>query len=285
MKKWLYIVLPALLLLSNQAAACTIITATKGKTVLFASNEDQAPNTSYLVIDATGKYGVVFIATPMPDSPLVMQMGVNEEGLVYDINSIGKETLIHVPNTLQQKEWALVALMRETSSVDELLGKFFKYDWGTSISYQIHIADRFGDAAVIHPGKDGRLTYTRIDKNKGYLISTNFNLRDVELARWVSSRYQTADSRLKDLSTEADLSQKFMASVLQATHQEAGFISPAKTIYSVVVNPKTLDIHLYYDGIFNKSYLLNVRSELSGASGKQIVPLAQVIASANKKIR
>lgn len=111
-----------------------------------------------------------------------MQMGVNEKGLVYDINSIGKETLVHVPNTIKQKEWVLVALMKEAGTVDELLGKIFKYDWGTSIAYQIHITDRFGDAAIIHPGKNGRLTFTRIDKNKGYIISTNFNVRDVDLA-------------------------------------------------------------------------------------------------------
>lgn len=281
MNRLLYIFLLAPLLFFNAATACTIVTATKGKTVLFASNEDQAPNKSYLVVDATGKYGVVFMATPTAEGALVMQMGVNEKGLVYDINSIGKEALVHMPNTIKQKEWALVELMRETSSVDELLGKFFQYDWGTSISYQIHIADRFGDAAVIHPGKNGKLTFTRIDKNKGYLVSTNFNLRDLDIARWVSSRYLTADSRLKTVTAEADLSPKFMASVLDATHQEASFISPVKTIYSVVVNPKTLDIRLYYGGNFNRSYLLNVRSELAGVSGKQILPLAQVISSIN----
>lgn len=281
MNRLLYIFLLAPLLLFSEAAACTIVTSTKGKTVLFASNEDQAPNKSYLVVDATGKYGVVFLATPTAEGALVMQMGVNEKGLVYDINSIGKEALVHMPNTIKQKEWALVELMRETSSVDELLGKFFQYDWGTSISYQIHVADRFGDAAVIHPGKNGKLTFTRIDKNKGYLISTNFNLRDLDMARWVSSRYLTADSRLKTVTAEADLSSKFMASVLDATHQEASFISPVKTIYSVVVNPKTLDIRLYYGGNFNRSYLLNVRSELAGVSGKQILPLAQVISSIN----
>lgn len=85
------------------------------------------------------------------------------------------------------------------------------------------------------------------------------------------------------MSTEADLSQTFMASILKATHQEFGFINPAKTIYSVVVNPNTLDIDLYYDGDFNKPYRLNVRSELSAASGRQIVPLTQLIAAMNKK--
>jgi hypothetical protein len=279
MKKSLFIILLAPLLLFEEATACTIFTATIGKTVLFASNEDQYPNQSYLVVDATGKYGVVFLATPTDESPLIMQMGINEKGLSYDINSISEEKLIHVPNTIKQKEWALVELMKEVGSVNEMLDKFFTYDWGTSISYQIHIADQSGDAAVIHPGKDGKLTFTRIDKNKGYLISTNFNLRDVGLKKWFSPRYQTADEKLKKVSHESELTHEFMASVLDATHQEQGKINRTKTIYSVVLNLNTLDIYLYYDSKFEKSYLLNVRSELSQVSGRKILPLTEVIAS------
>jgi hypothetical protein len=287
MKKVLSILLSASVLFAGEASACTIITATKGKTVYFAGNEDQSPNASYLVVDKTGKYGVVFFATPAPtgfatstaNPSLIMQMGVNEMGLSYDINTIGKETLVHVPNSVKQTEWALVKLMRETGSVKELLDKIFLYDWGPSIAYQIHVADRSGDAAVIHPGKDGKLTFTRIDRKKGYLVSTNFNVRDTGLLSWSSPRYQTADSKLKAITTEGELSQKSVAAILQATHQEADWINPSKTIYSVVVNLNTLDIALYTDGKFDKAYSLNVLSELTKASGKQTVPLADVIAA------
>ncbi|RYY77234.1 MAG: hypothetical protein EOO52_07080 [Gammaproteobacteria bacterium] len=268
-----------MLVFLNSASACTIFTATKGKTVLFASNEDQSPNQSYLVVDASGKHGVVFIATSTAEFPFVMQMGINEHGLSYDINSISKESLVHIPNTIQQKEWALVELMKEVQSVNEMLDKFFKYDWGNSISYQIHIADRFGDAAVIHPGRDGKLTFTRIDKNKDYLISTNFNLRDIKFDKLLSPRYQIADHKLKTVLNNGELTYEFMASVLDATHQEQGWINPIKTIYSVVLDLNTLDIHLYYDGKFDRSYLLNVKSELSKVSGKKIIPMTEVLAS------
>ena len=282
MNKLVYIFMLLSFLFIKQTSACTIFTATKGKTVLFAANEDQTSNISYLVVDPTGKYGVIFFATPTAELPLVMQMGINEKGLSYDINSISLEKLNPVPSAIQQKEWAIVTLMREVDSVNAMLDKFFTYDWGTSISYQIHIADRFGDAAVIHPGQDGKLTYTRIDKNKGYLVSANFNVRDKSFNTFLPGRYKTADSELKNLSGEAALTQDFMASVLEKTHQDGGWINPYRSIFSVVFNLTSLDIRFYYDSKFDKPYLLNVRSELSKTTEKKIIPLPEVIASINK---
>lgn len=281
MNKNLYILIVAAFLFVNAAAACTIFTATKGKTVLFAANEDQTSNSSYLVVDTTGKYGVVFFATPTADSPLVMQMGINEKGLSYDINAISTEKLNPVPNAIQQKEWALVALMREVGTVNELLNKFFTYDWGNSIAYQIHLADKSGDAAVIHPGEDGKLTFTRIDKNKGYLVSANFNVRDEGFNKYLPGRYKTAGNELKKLSSDGSLTQEFMTSVLEKTHQEGGWINPYRSIFSVVFNLNTLDIRFYYESKFDKPYLLNVRSELSKTTGKKIIPLPEVMATMN----
>jgi penicillin V acylase-like amidase (Ntn superfamily) len=282
MNRYSYMLLLAPLIFLQEVSACTIFTATKGKTVLFAGNEDQFPNESYLVVDPTGKYGVVFFATSTAEWPLVMQMGINEMGLTYDLNSISKETLVYVPDTIEQKEWALVQLMREVDSVSEMLDKFFTYNWGNSISYQIHVADRFGDAAVIHPGENGKLTYTRIDKNKGYIISTNFNLRDDGLKKYLSLRHRTAEKMLKEISTRDELTPELMADVLKATHQKSGWIDPTKTIYSAVFNLNTMDIHLYYDGKFNTPYFLNVKSELSKAPERTISPLSEVIVSISK---
>ena len=277
MKKWLCAALLVAILGAQTAQACTIFTVTKNGTVLFAGNEDQASNKSYLVVDKTGKYGVVFIATPTDEYPLVMQMGVNAQGLAYDINSIGKETLKPQPNTTRQTEWALVKLMRETGSVDELLGKFFTYDWGPSIAYQIHVADRFGNAVVIHPGKDGRLTYTRINKATGYLISTNFNLRDLDMDRPFSSRYKTTEARLKALTAKGGVSPGAAALVLEATHQAANIIVPVRTIYSTVVDLNTLDMTVYYESRFDAPHRLSLRSLLAGGSGKSMVPLSDAI--------
>jgi hypothetical protein len=263
--------------------ACTIFTAVKGKTVLMAGNEDETTNNSYLVVDPTGKYGVVFFATPMDGLPLIMQMGINEEGLSYDINAIPQEALTHVPGTIQQKEWALVALMRETASVNELLDRFFSYDWGASIAYQIHVADRFGDAVVIHPGHYGKLTYTRINKSKGYIVSANFNARDERFYKYIPGRHRTAERELTALSGAQGLTTEFMTSMLEKTYQKAGWIDPTRSIFSVVFNLTTLDIVFYYESNFKNPYTLNVRAELAKTRDKKIIPLPEVMSSLNNK--
>lgn len=283
MRKSFHLLAMAFLLLAGYASACTIFTAVKGNTVLFAGNEDETTNDSYLVVDPTGKYGVVFFATPMEGLPLIMQMGVNEAGLSYDINAIPSETLAKVPGAIQQKDWALVALMRESATVNELLDKFFTYDWGASIAYQIHIADKFGNAAVIHPGNNGELTYTRLDKTKGYLVSANFNVRDTAYYQFLPGRYKTADKALKKLSGEQALTTEFMTSILEQTHQRQGWIDPIRSIFSVVFNLTTLEIVFYYESKFDKPYALNVRAELAKTHEKKIIPLPEVMSLINKK--
>lgn len=286
MNRRIYLLLLVPLLFIKDVTACTIFTAVQGKTVLFAANEDQISNNSYLVVDPTGKYGVVFFATPTDDLPLVMQMGINEKGLSYSINAITSEDLSRPSNAIPQNEWALVALMREASTVKELLDKFFAYDWGSSIAYQIHLADSTGDAAVIHPGTNGKLTYTSIDKSKGYLVSANFNVRDVGLKKYFPGRYKTADNELKKLSGENVLTQAYMTSILDKTHQSGGWIVPFRSIFSVVFDLHTLDIVLYYESKFDKPYKLNVHSELAKVQGniheRKITPLPDVLASIEK---
>jgi len=49
---------------AHMAPAYTIFTVVQGDTVLFGSNEDQTPNASFLVVDTSGKYGAVYVATP-----------------------------------------------------------------------------------------------------------------------------------------------------------------------------------------------------------------------------
>lgn len=273
----------AALLLAGNTAACTIVTAAAGETVFLAANEDQPPNKTYLVTDRTGRYGVVFLATPTDTLPLVMQMGINEQGLAYSINAIPEEKLAPVSGTTRQDEWALVKLMRETGTVDELLARYFSYDWGTSIAYQVHVADRSGDAAVIHPGANGRLGFTRIDPRRGHLVSTNFNLRDVALKRWLSPRQLTAEAKFNGDALVPTA--EFMAGALEATHQKPSWLSPVRTIFSAVFDLRTLDIQLYDDSRFDRPYRLNVRAELAQATGRQIRPLPEVLEALSKAPR
>ena len=275
----LFVILFIPLLIVSKTIACTIFTASNGETVMFGGNEDQAPNSSFLVVDNSGTFGVVYFATPWKEEPLAMQMGINEMGLCYDGNWIPKEKLNPHPERKAQSEWAVTQLMREASNVEEVLSKIFTYNWGDSIDYQIHFADKSGDAAVIHPGTNGELTYTRKSKGNGYLISTNFNLAKLDKGNWSSSyssdRYKTADKMLSTIGGKNDLTVEFMASVLNATHQNMRI----KTLYSAVYDIQKLLIYLYYDRLFDAPYVLDVKEELAKTTFRRKVSLTDLISN------
>ena len=256
--------------------ACTIITASNGETVMFGGNEDQTPNSSFFVVDTTGTFGVVYFATPWKEMPLVMQMGINEMGLSYDTNWIPKEKLIPHTEKKPQNEWVVTQLMREVSTVEELLLKIFIYNWGNSISYQVHFADKSGDAVVIHPGLDGELTYSRKPKGNGYLVSTNFNLAKLDKGNWSCRRYETANKMLSNIGAQNDLTVEFVASVLKATHRRYGRL---KTLYSAVYDLQKLRIYLYYDRQFDAPYVLDVKEELAKTTGTRKVTLTDLISN------
>jgi hypothetical protein len=256
--------------------ACTIITASNGETVMFGGNEDQTPNSSFLVVDTSGTFGVVYFATPWKEMPLLMQMGINEMGLSYDANWIPKEKLNPHPERKSQNEWAVTQLMKEVSTVEELLSKMFTYNWGNSISYQVHFADKSGDAVVIHPGLDGELTYSRKSKGNGHLVSTNFNLAKLDKGNWSYGRYETANKMLSTIGAQNDLTVEFMASVLKATHRRYGRL---KTLYSAVYDLQKLRIYLYYDRQFDAPHALDVKEELAKTTGTRKVTLTDLISN------
>jgi hypothetical protein len=249
------------------AHACTIFTDAQGDNVLFAGNEDQSPNESYLLVDTEGPIGVVYLATPWQELPLIPQMGMNMHGLCYDTNWIPSEALNMGPDFTTLDDWPVPHLMRECSTVEEVLDRIFEYNWGSSISYQMHFADASGDAVVIHPGADGVLTYTRKQTGDGYLVSTNFNLERLKTGDYHCERYSTATSML---SAEHTLSVDFMASILDATHAD-GQVS---TIFSSVFDPMMGEIHLYYNHRFDQPLILDMQEELSG--GAKQVPLDEL---------
>ena len=278
LKLFIFLFIP--LWIVSKTNACTIFTVSNGETVMFGGNEDQTPKSSFLVVDNNGTFGVVYFATPWKKWPLVMHMGINEMGLCYGMNWIPKEKLNPHPERKPQNEWAVTQLMREASTVEEVLSKTFTYNWGNSISYQIHFADKSGDAAVIHPGTNGELTYTRKSKGNGYLISTNFNLAKLDKGNWSSSyssdRYKTADKMLSTIGAQNDLTVEFIATVLKATRRR---YSRVKTLYSAVYDLQKLRINLYYDCQFDSPYSLDVKKELAKTTDRRKVFLKDLISN------
>lgn len=258
----------------SKAITCTIITASSGETVLFGGNQDQSRVDSFLVVDKRGTFGVVYFATPWMGRPLVMMKGINEMGLSYDMNWLYREKLNPHPERKPQHQWAITQLMKKVSTVGEVLSTIFTYNWGDSISYQIHFADKSGDAVVIHAGTDGELTFTRKPKGIGYLVSTNFNLARLDKGSWYCSRYKTADKMLSKMGAENDLTVEFMTSVLKATHQYT-------TLFSTVYDLQKLRIYLFYNRQFDVPYVLDVKNELAKTTDYRKVSLKDLISNRN----
>lgn len=277
------------ILYTSSSVACTIITISNSRKVFFAGNQDWFPADSYLVVDNTGKYGVVFFAHPAKSYDLVMMKGINEKGLSYDFNWIPKENVIPHPEKSPQFDWALISHMRDSNTVDEILQKLLTYNYGTSIDYQIHLADKSGNAAVIYPGTDGELAYTRKSKGNGYLITTNFNHARREKASWspldfiysflFDSTYKTADKMLSKVVEKDDLTVEYIASVLNATHRNWFFNTrfSVKTLFSTVYDLKNLKIFLYYKRQFEKPYVLDVKKELAKTDSYRKVSLEDLV--------
>ncbi len=254
--------------------ACTIVTASIDGKAFFGGNEDQLPNESYMVVDKRGKYGVVYFATPWKEIPLSMQMGINEEGLCYDTNWIPLEEIDHRP-TAYQREWAVLHLIKTAASVEEVVSRMHSLNWGESMEYQVHFADHFGDAIVIHPGANGELSYTRKAKDQTSLISTNFNLAILEGEEWECLRYRRAQDLLGKLDTGETLNAAFMASVLHGTRQDG----QAKTLYSAVYDLVDRRIFLYGNRHFDQPHVLDVKKELQTSSRYRRVALEELVGS------
>lgn len=262
------------LLTIHSASACTIFTAIQDETVLFAGNEDQRPNDAYLIIDTSGTYGVVYIGTSWGQLSMVMMTGINECGLSFDCNWIPTEALNPHPERGTPGEWAVTYVLKECATVEEALFIALAYDWGDSIDYQVHLADATGDAAVIHPGPDGELTYTRKPLGDGHLVSTNFNLEKLKTGDYSCPRYDTATQMLTEQKT---LTIEFAASVLDATHQE-GEVS---TIYSTVYDLKSRTVYLYYHHRFDEPVVLEVAVEIE--KGNRQVNIDQLLQEGDHK--
>lgn len=266
------------LVVIHPAFSCTIISASDGETIFFGGNQDQDPATSFLVVDNSGPYGVIFFATPWQDYPLVMMKGINEMGLSYDMNWIPTEKLIPHPEKKPQDQWAIKHIMDNFTTVEEVLSIIFTYNWGNSIFYQIHFADKYGDAVVIHVGTNHELDFTRKPEGIGYLVSTNFNLARLENGDWSCWRYKTADKMLSKIGPQDDLKLDSIVSILKATSQSS-------TIYSTVFDVKMLKIYLFYDPQFKVPlqfevpYVLDVKKELAETRDYRKIPLTDLISS------
>jgi len=240
--------------------SCTIFTAAYGGTVLFGNNEDYInPNTYYWVAPSGGanKYGCIFFGF----DNFFPQGGINEKGLAYDGNAIRPARLNRHPELPPIKNWE--NLLGQCATVEEALQWAKKYNWGTSFGGQIHLADPTGDAAVIGPGADGELAFTRKKPGDGYFISTNFNLANPSTGGFPCRRYETVTRMFEQRNPVEALTVDYVRSVLAATHQEGAVVN---TVYSNIFDLRRGVIYLYHWYQFDEVVELKVAEELAKAT-------------------
>jgi len=239
--------------------SCTIFTASFGDAVLFGNNEDYTnPNTYYWISPSTQQfYGGVYIGY----DNLSPQGGVNEKGLAFDYNALPQVALNSRSGLPPLRGNPGFIILRECATVEEAIDMAGGYNWGTSLKYQIHLADASGDAVVISAGPDGELAFTRKEKGDGYLVSTNFNLAYHQKEKeGLCSRYDTAVAMLEKIKDEDDLTVEYFREILDAVHAEG---ASSNTLYSNIFDLKNGIIYLYYWHQFNEVVILNVQEEIA----------------------
>ena len=246
-------------------SACTIFTVSSGDKVLFGNNEDWSnPNTYiWFELPKEGKFGGVFVGF----DDFLSQGGMNEYGLCFDVNALPQMTLTYHPDLLFSRGWIVKYLIDNCKNVSQVISMAQDYNWGSSMAYQVHFADAYGEAVVISPGTDGELNFTRKITGDGSLVSTNFNLGYPTNGWTPCWRYPLATRMLEEIDHEDNLTVNSLRDILDATHQEGTYA----TRYSNIFDLKSRDIYIYQNYLFHDVVRLNLDEELAKGSEEYVL--------------
>ena len=243
----------------NYVSACTIITTVQDDTVLFGNNEDYTnPNTYYWVTPSNdGLYSALFFGF----DNFWPQGGINEMGLVFDINALPQTPLTPHPELHELDNYEGYIILQNCATVEDAVDLLREYNFGEAMWGQIHIADADGNAVVVSAGPDGELTFTKNDVGNGIFISTNFNLannpqNERDGLCW---RYDRAVEVFQGYGNET-LTVDSVKSVLDAVHVEGAY---SNTLYSNVYDLVNRIVYVYYFHQYDEVIKLNVSSELT----------------------
>ncbi len=202
------------------------------------------------------------------------QRAVNDKGLAWAVNSIPNAELNphpEKPYSYANDEY-LYTILKQAATVEEALRIAQFFDFGDSMTVQIHIADASGDAVVIGPGPDEEVAFTRKPAGNGYLLSTNFNLATKKGP--VDFRWDTATSMLEMLGDGQTLTPDFAGEILDAVHLRT---LTTHTLLSNVIDLKNGEIYIYYMSQYREPAILNIDEEL--AKGQRIVDARDLVSA------
>ncbi len=243
-----------------RVSACTIFCGADSKGhVWAANNEDNAFTFSnYINVfpkTASTKHGYYTFSYFSPENGTNwnIQGGMNEAGLFYDFNALGKQYEVKdkekKKNFPQGDQRILPYLLEQFQTVQEVVDFFEKYWFQNGFnSAQMHVADKFGNFGIIGPSG------SRILQGEKFQISTNFNICAEETAEncW---RFPI----LQELLASKPIGLETFIEGCQRTAQTSDNI----TIYSNIQNLNTGEIWLYYGLDYQNAYKTSIQELLS----------------------
>ncbi|MCE7743570.1 MAG: hypothetical protein GPJ52_00390 [Candidatus Heimdallarchaeota archaeon] len=251
--------------------SCTIFTTTIGEKIYFSNNEDYKYDGTYIwLIPSQERYtpsgyiqinGGVFFGFDDNNDPKVdgnPQGGMNDKGLCLDSNGLPPTEVNYSSGISFPYIHPFFEILWECSTVNETIEWFTTHYFQTYMGCQIHFADASGDAVVASVDADGNFAFTQIN-NTSYLVSTNFNLANIENGHYPCQRYETACSMLEDITTEDSLTIKACSDVLDAVHGEGEY----RTRYSNIFDITNREIYIYHDRNYERVAKLNLVEELA----------------------
>jgi len=270
-------------LISQKTAGrrCSVFTLSIDDRVLFCGNLDHPNPDGYIRFwpESEEGYGGIlhgYFAQTDEQSWISFEGGMNDKGLSFDTNGLPNADMNPHPENLYSWEnenfWYL--LLKKCSNVKDAISIARQFDFGNMMNFQVHVADPSGDAVVISPGANGELSFTRKEPVTKFLVSTNINNANPEhgYVKYPCSRYEIISGMLGKIENEQDISNEYLASVLDSVHFERATYN---TIYSYICDLNKGLFYLYYFHQFNESVLFELAKELS--SGDRTIKIADLV--------
>jgi hypothetical protein len=273
-----------------------------GDTVFYGNNEDwrthelgfwYVPSQNISTMGGSRSiYGGVYIGFPDEEKgELYLNLcgGMNEHGLIFDINGLPSLRLYDNPNG--SDFWTnnvchIHSSLWDCRNIEEVMEWYKTYKWDITIGGQIHYADASGDAVVISVNPlTNKWAFTR--KSGNFIVSTNFNLNNSGNAYdYPCWRYNTATEMLAEINSEENLTVQACADILYEVHMEGR----CHTLYSNIFDPVNLDLYLNYGENYEKQKKISLPevlcqrslfqqfniSDMTGVEGNLLVRLVRI---------
>jgi hypothetical protein len=250
--------------------SCTIFMAAFGDKVLYGNNEDWKDPHTYVWTSPAKEdaFGALYLGF----SNRWPQGGVNEEGLAFDFNALPEAPLYPHAELPDASPNFVRVMATECATVAEAIEYLSSLNWGSSMRWQLLLADATGDAAVMSAGPDGEIAFTRKPPGDGFLASTNFNRANPSNGGGPTCwRYNRAVGMLERIEGEGDLTLEYFASILDAVHIEG---TEYNTLYSNVFDLRNGIAYIYHWHQFDEVATIDVAERVAtGAWSSRIEDL------------